>query len=742
MSFIYCVVSYWGVPIFGGGEQFLYDTMYWAQTVLGMRSVWICFADANPSRGEYSRTEITESKTHGIIIKMGKGFSVENLNKILSKIRPSVVHHQGHKRKEIMEECSKLNIPFFTGFHFWNDAVDLYQQKNKNILGSSEHKISPLYKNISENATTYSCSEFVNEVIKRVGGIPPKYMLYPVSPESRVKSQTPYNFKDNIYVTMINIHLLKGGEFLLNCIKQNPYIPFMCVRTEYYSNELDTEIRQALKKNSQNMYLTRTDDISAIYSKTRILLVMSEVDETFCKVAQEGLCNGIPIVTTFAGYLAVMLDNVGVNIKPEDLSSLYNDEEKLTKMSSHSLSRYHAKYNEKIGISQFKTIVSDCVRQKISIGMYVPWGDQGLGIQARNYSMFFKELGYKISVFSFRPYFVGNGKTSRELQSNPREWDIEGVNVYYGTSDRETTSCEEISTFLKSNDVTHFLIPETCFYKVFRVAEHIRNLNIRVFAIPNIETIRRNEINLHRIFDCILCNNKDTEIKLRNLGFTAVQYLGYSIYPTKLIAKKYRNYIPSSRIKFLCICGLNSVVRKNAIGVLEAFYKAISDDNNIELTLTIQGSQIPETISNFTGPNIHIKIEHINHEQIMELYHEHDVVIHASKHEGLGIGFFESICTGTPVVTLDTPPHNEIIIPGTNGWLCRCSDEDMKDNSQGIVKSAIFDPNDLCHSIRTAASTMRLKGNEIVDKTYEDYQKRYGKNVFINTWKKIFEGSV
>jgi glycosyltransferase involved in cell wall biosynthesis len=59
-------------------------------------------------------------------------------------------------------------------------------------------------------------------------------------------------------------------------------------------------------------------------------------------------------------------------------------------------------------------------------------------------------------------------------------------------------------------------------------------------------------------------------------------------------------------------------------------------------------------------------------------------------HEGLGLGFYESLYTDTPVLTLDWIPNNEIIKNNINGWCIPCDYGELTDNCQGLINKAIF----------------------------------------------------
>src|SRR5207244_106491 len=101
----------------------------------------------------------------------------------------------------------------------------------------------------------------------------------------------------------------------------------------------------------------------------------------------------------------------------------------------------------------------------------------------------------------------------------------------------------------------------------------------------------------------------------------------------------------------------------------------------------------------FHIPEINFIDSHLTYQQITNLYYTHHVSIQVSKHEGLGLCFYEAISSGTPVISLDTPPHNEIIHDGVNGWLIPCRYEKMTDNKSPLFDSAYFDSVDLCDKI-------------------------------------------
>ena len=109
------------------------------------------------------------------------------------------------------------------------------------------------------------------------------------------------------------------------------------------------------------------------------------------------------------------------------------------------------------------------------------------------------------------------------------------------------------------------------------------------------------------------------------------------------------------------------------------------------------------------------------------MYYTHHVMVQVSKHEGLGLGFYEAISTGTPVLTLDTPPHNEIIKDKINGWVIECFHQKMLDNKDPLFDSAYFEPEIFAKKILEITPESYV---EIINSLKKDYEERLGLNIF------------
>jgi glycosyltransferase involved in cell wall biosynthesis len=68
-------------------------------------------------------------------------------------------------------------------------------------------------------------------------------------------------------------------------------------------------------------------------------------------------------------------------------------------------------------------------------------------------------------------------------------------------------------------------------------------------------------------------------------------------------------------------------------------------------------------------------------------------------HEGLGLGFYESIYCGTPILSMNWIPNNEVIHDNINGWLIDCNYSDIYDNDYSLLNKGIIYENTLKEKI-------------------------------------------
>ena len=756
---IFLLLSLWEYP-FGGGEEFLYQTAIWASQ-LGMKCYWLSFANA--SNENHKELKIIDYD-YFISIGIPEGFSEKSLINWLKILKPDIIHHQGHLRKEFYKCCKDVRAEFITGIHYWAGILEL-DPKYGNIeiyKNCEKHKKSPDFEYLigQKYLTFYSVSKYINDCVEKICGCKIENLSYSGSLKENNLVEG-MDISENKYVTMVNIHKLKGGEILLQCLEELPEIPFIAVCTEYQSEELDkkikdkiTEINSKSKSNVKSIFMYRTNNMKEVYAKTKILLAASLIDETFCRVVNEAMMNGICILASGRGNLKYVIDDkkyiIDVNNKKDWVKAVkkyYYDKNELNEASKYFRKQYD-KYSENICRSQFISLINNRIinGKNNNIMIFCPWCDQGLGIQSRNYYNILKKFKYNIFIFSYKPY---NSDSAVNLQKNKSEWKAE--HIYYSNNYREKVTDDEIIEFVNEYNIGICLIPETCWFRVFEIAKLLKSQNVKTIAIPNIEIIRKDEIYKHTYFDKILCNNHLCEKILNEHNILNTKYIGYAIYNQHNQYNQYNHnntqkklsYV-KNEVKLLFIGGMNAFSRKQIIDVCKAFVLAYNINTRISLTCTIQKlnlleeNDIEKINIYLDHPKINFIQKHIEYNEIINLYNTHDIFIQVSKHEGLGISFYEALSCGIPIITLDTPPHNEIIINGVNGWTIPCYYKKMSDNDNGLIESAYFEPNVLANKILDVASDHN-KLHKVFLSLADHNLKNYDQNVFSNIFYNAIE---
>lgn len=100
------------------------------------------------------------------------------------------------------------------------------------------------------------------------------------------------------------------------------------------------------------------DQLKEVYKETKILLILSLVDETFCRVAYEGMMNKLPILSTTHGNLKYLLEGYADFLDEEPISwaesinRIYFDDLYIQAMQQRSPTIVHI-VNQKCQITKF-----------------------------------------------------------------------------------------------------------------------------------------------------------------------------------------------------------------------------------------------------------------------------------------------------------------------------------------------------------------------------------------------------
>lgn len=664
---------------FGGGQASFQEIAIFAN-LLGLRVIWVSLGT---SKGPHKFEILSENKHYTSLYKTHLDRAA--FSKFVREYNPAAIITEGELNPLIKELNQGTNIPVHRIFHFWNGLI-----KN-GTLGSGE--LETLLKGVeleedfeSSESYDYFVSQFMKNVYLEIGGrrdipILTPSMLRPLESKKQLTGE----------VLQINLHPNKGGQLFFAAVKQNPNQIFLGVDSDSFSGE-----NINYSNNQPNLRVVPWLSRKQMFESKKALLFPSRLHETFGRVAIEAIQSGIPVFALQNGNLPLLLgSNNTFNEKDylKEVQVILNDDSKLSALvgrQAKAVEQYLETSGSIFYIQFIKTIFSS-LRIR-NVGIFTSWSEQGLGNQSHYYTKILRAIGFKVHIFAYKPY---DNVIANPEDSILKDWDPPAHcdSVTRSKHIREEVELEEIKRFIFGKGIGILLVPEVCWPRnwdrLFKL-RHINNLNIKI--IPNSETLLKSEIENHRHFDSILTPTKQARDIFYSYGFSNVEHIGHGVGESQNNGIENCFDEPADRpgIKFLHVAGHNPLTRKNTDKVIRAFAASRKVRSDISLVVTstkpighFWTEEIPE------GVEIISKV--LTRQEIQFLYQESDVSIQVASHEGIGLGFYESIAAGVPVVALDAQPNNEVVIDGLTGWLIPCKQIPLPDNPQGIVYANSFD---------------------------------------------------
>ena len=699
---VYLIPTHLGYPM-GGGESFMHQTCR-ILSEFGVKCVWVSFLD--PKTGWYTQDSVTYTPYY-IDVRYAGGRCLEDMQRAIDIYCPDLVHAQGGTNDAAMEIAEQVRCTTMIGYHFWSGLIELGQTSNRHIIENlTEHRLRPPVAQQSELIWKYVASEFMQDVYARLGGTEALNVIHPISDNAQFLVQ-----RDDcgIYVLQVNVTNLKGGNIFLDSVKAlGDEIPFMGIQSEPEPSDFFTHLTAEIALHPL-CKLNSYGNVREYYRTARLVIVPTLVDETFCRVAFEAAMNGIPVLSTANGYLPFMLGDTGIYL-PEDsaewittIRDLYHDVTRLKLIGEKQRARLQSMFG-----SDFSGFIQTAMRlidnsATRNVGIFTAWGDQGLGNLSHTHTKLLRSVGYKVHIFSFQPYAAIGKALVR--QSNPDDWSVpaNADSIYYSFNNREEVTVHELTQFILANHIHTLIVPEICWKpnweRLFDIQVQVSKLTI--CSIPMIEIVIKEEISNHNRLTSTLYCTRSAEKVLNELGVNNGIFLGHGFglpLPSTRMEEKRSRLAERPKIRFLHVAGHNPKIRKNTNQVITAFCQALKLRDDIELTVT----SMDPLSTYYTGelPSGITIIDHsLSREEILDLYEEHDVSIQVASHEGLGLGFYESISRSTPVLSLDCPPHNEIVLEGETGWLISARPTHVADNERAVVEAWRFNTTDLTSRI-------------------------------------------
>lgn len=411
--------------------------------------------------------------------------------------------------------------------------------------------------------------------------------------------------------------------------------------------------------------------------------------------------------------------------------------------------------------------------------IFSPYCDQGLGVQARAYLYWLHKLKYGACIFAnaTRKRSIASQKQRPKerkqhqqqhqqqnqdqqqnqptLQANTSEWKMpRGVTVHYSNYDREAQPWQEVAEFAKCEGVTDALMLETAHNNIFVVSAALyRHANVRVWAVPNIEMVRRQELirqDLYssEVFCGVLCpteysreviNYLQKQLQSQTRSFPFALPLEEPKF-TGLKVKQAAPYDGMGPVRFLLVGGLNAISRKQADKVMSAFAMAFPTPGRATLTILTQKPEPVLRRYSQRTPSIIVSEQHFTYQQILDAYGQHHVVIMVSRAEGIGIGVYEAMRAGCALLVLKNRMFTDLVSADINGWIVPCKAEpdtvsiEAIGNSDPVVRTYSFQNIDLQNMLQYVVG----QPQEVVAKQQGarmSYEKLFADDRVIESWR-------
>lgn len=180
-------------------------------------------------------------------------------------------------------------------------ADNLYPNKES----IDNEKIYNEYVNILQNSKVITLSKFLKNKIKAEMNVESDV----VYPNMEINNTNKIEFDTKKYITLINPVEVKGIRLFEKIVEMNPNLKFLIVRgweeTKNYSF------------NRENVTIMDFQtDITKVWDKTRILLVLSTWHEVYGRVVSEAIMNCCDVICNNIGGIPEAANGMGILVEP------------------------------------------------------------------------------------------------------------------------------------------------------------------------------------------------------------------------------------------------------------------------------------------------------------------------------------------------------------------------------------------------------------------------------------------
>lgn len=121
---------------------------------------------------------------------------------------------------------------------------------------------------------------------------------------------------DRSHVTFVNPHPVKGGDIAVSAAAHLPEIPFCFIESWPLGEDIKSKYQCTLSACRNVTWLPPTSDMRRIYAHTKFVIMPSQFEETWGRVATEAQVSAIPVIASQIGGLPESVGPGGVLLPP------------------------------------------------------------------------------------------------------------------------------------------------------------------------------------------------------------------------------------------------------------------------------------------------------------------------------------------------------------------------------------------------------------------------------------------
>ena len=246
--------------------------------------------DEKEIKFEINNECLTATYSNGYPVTIHKDIDLNSfLDQYLKNEPDTFIFTQLDLSREVLDYSLPRNIP----------TVVFVRDIQRNNFLTLEKIINSKTKNVHMVFNSNFTRDNFKEIEKYINT---SVMFPPIDTKKfNIKAENPK------YITVINPVKDKGGNLLVELAKKMPEYRFLAVKGWYdpVKDNIDLDSLKNIK------VWERQDDITKAYKNTKLLLVPSQIEEGFGRVAAEGLVCKIPVIASYNAGLKDALGDIG-----------------------------------------------------------------------------------------------------------------------------------------------------------------------------------------------------------------------------------------------------------------------------------------------------------------------------------------------------------------------------------------------------------------------------------------------